>query len=229
MRIRRLLRHALHLGAAEEGRSRAAAPIVVTLVAGIVSGAVATGQAAAVGAAAPGQKTAVVDDPGSGRVLANQADVARALRALHLPGDSRQPRRASRAAHRTPLHRWVRPNYGPLSSPFGYRWGRLHAGIDLAGPYGSPIVAATDGCITYAGAESGYGEVLKMTDWDGTQTVYGHMSSFVRRSGCVKAGQVIARVGSEGDATGPHLHFEVRIGGAPVNPIPFLAKHGVYV
>jgi murein DD-endopeptidase MepM/ murein hydrolase activator NlpD len=140
-----------------------------------------------------------------------------------------QQARVTRSRHRGRLHRWVRPQYGPLTSGFGYRWGRLHAGIDLAGPYGSTIVAATDGCITYAGPESGYGEVMRISDWDGTQTVYGHMSAFIRRSGCVAAGTPIARVGSAGDATGPHLHFEVRIGGVPVNPIPFLAKRGVYI
>jgi len=138
-------------------------------------------------------------------------------------------KRASRAQARPPLHRWVRPNWGPLSSPFGMRWGRLHAGIDLAGPYGSTIVAATDGCITYAGPESGYGEVMKIADWDGTQTVYGHMSSFIRHFGCVHAGEAVARVGAAGDATGPHLHFEVRIGGVPIDPIPFLAKRGLHI
>ena len=137
--------------------------------------------------------------------------------------------RVTRAQARPPLHRWVRPNWGPLTSVFGYRWGRLHAGIDIAGPYGSTIVAATDGCITYAGPEGGYGEVMRISDWDGTETVYGHMSSFLRHSGCVSAGTPIATVGSAGDATGPHLHFEVRIGGTPINPIPFLAKRGVYI
>jgi murein DD-endopeptidase MepM/ murein hydrolase activator NlpD len=146
------------------------------------------------------------------------------------PAAKPQPARVTRSHARAPLHhRWVRPQYGPLTSGFGYRWGRLHAGIDLAGPYGSLIVAATDGCITYAGPESGYGEVMRITDWDGTQTVYGHMSAFLRRSGCVHAGTPIARVGSGGDATGPHLHFEVRIGGVPVDPIRFLAKRGVHI
>ena len=149
--------------------------------------------------------------------------------ALALLGAPKAAMRASRSHVRAPLHRWVRPFWGGLSSPFGMRWGRLHAGIDLAGPYGATIVAATDGCISYAGPMSGYGEVMQITDWDGTETVYGHMSSFLKHSGCVKAGQAIARVGSAGDATGPHLHFEVRIGGSPINPIPFLAKRGVEI
>jgi murein DD-endopeptidase MepM/ murein hydrolase activator NlpD len=134
------------------------------------------------------------------------------------------PRKASR-----PAHRWVRPSGGPLTSPFGYRWGRMHKGIDLGAPYGSPIYAATDGVISYAGPRAGYGHVMVIRDWDGTETVYGHMSAFVRRSGRVHAGDLIARVGSAGDATGPHLHFEVRIGGVPINPLPFLRKRGLYI
>ncbi|HWF43001.1 MAG TPA: M23 family metallopeptidase, partial [Acidothermaceae bacterium] len=127
-------------------------------------------------------------------------------------------------------HRWLRPNYGGLSSPFGMRWGRMHEGIDLAGGYGSQIVAAVEGTVLYAGPESGYGEVLKVLDWDGTQTLYGHMSKFLVKVGDhVQAGQPVALVGSAGDATGPHLHFEVRIGGVPVDPIPFLAARGVHI
>jgi murein DD-endopeptidase MepM/ murein hydrolase activator NlpD len=157
-------------------------------------------------------------------------DVVGALQVLGSPGRSAMSDlRASRSLVRTPVHIWVRPYGGVFSSPFGYRWGRLHAGIDLAGPWGTTIVAATDGCISYAGPMSGYGEVMQIRDWDGTETVYGHMSSFVRTSGCVRAGEPIARIGSGGDATGPHLHFEVRVGGVPVDPVPFLAKRGVSV
>jgi len=128
------------------------------------------------------------------------------------------------------LHRWVRPNYGSLSSPFSMRWGRMHNGIDLAGRYGSPILAATAGTVLYAGPESGYGEVLKIQDWDGTQTWYGHMSKFLVKAGDkVTPGQEVALVGAAGDATGPHLHFEVRINGNPVNPVPFLAARGIHI
>ncbi|HEU5033763.1 MAG TPA: M23 family metallopeptidase [Mycobacteriales bacterium] len=190
----------------------------------------------AVGSPATATATATVASSVLRVPTAQQARVAQALRALDVAGDrgvrvSRSARRvALRPRHVTaPAHRWVRPNAGPLTSGFGYRWGRLHAGIDLAGPYGSPIVAATDGCITYAGPMEGYGEVIDITDWDGTQTAYGHMSSFVRRAGCVHAGELIARVGSAGDATGPHLHFEVHVGGRPVDPIPFLAKRGLRI
>ena len=128
-----------------------------------------------------------------------------------------------------PSHRWVRPSGGPLTSSFGHRWGRMHKGIDLGASYGAPIYAATDGVITYAGPEGGYGRLIIIRDWDGTETAYGHMSSFVRTSGRVRAGEVIARVGSAGDATGPHLHFEVRIHGVQVDPQAFLRKRDVYV
>ncbi len=127
-------------------------------------------------------------------------------------------------------HRWVRPNGGGISSPFGMRWGRMHEGVDLAGGYGSQIVAAVEGTVLYAGPESGYGRVVKILDWDGTQTWYGHMEKFLVKAGDhLQAGQPIALVGAAGDATGPHLHFEVRIGGVPVDPIPFLAARGVHI
>ncbi|MDQ1696656.1 MAG: hypothetical protein QOJ03_2009 [Frankiaceae bacterium] len=222
------------------GLPRAARPpLAVSVVGGLLTAVIATGHQAVgvrpaaasatmtapVVAASRTSTTAAADNAPS--ALASPALVARALRVVAVDGAAAG--RASRSEQRAPLHRWLRPNIGPLTSPFGYRWGRLHAGIDLAGPYGSPIVAATDGCITYAGPMSGYGEVMKITDWDGTETVYGHMSAFVRQSGCVKAGEEIARVGAAGDATGPHLHFEVHVGGVPVDPIPFLAKHGLYI
>lgn len=124
----------------------------------------------------------------------------------------------------------MRPNGGALSSPFGTRWGRPHQGIDLAGGYGSPILAATAGRVIYAGPESGYGRIVKILDWDGTQTWYGHMSKFLVNAGdTVVPGQPIALVGAAGDATGPHLHFEVHVVGAVVDPIPFLAARGVRI
>jgi murein DD-endopeptidase MepM/ murein hydrolase activator NlpD len=123
--------------------------------------------------------------------------------------------------------RWVRPNRGSISSPFGMRWGRMHEGVDLAGGYGSPILAASDGFVLYAGSAPGYGRVVKIREPDGTETWYGHMSRFLTKAGDhVKAGQLIALVGAAGDATGPHLHFEVHVGGRPVDPVPFLRAHG---
>jgi murein DD-endopeptidase MepM/ murein hydrolase activator NlpD len=231
------LRTALHLRPTRPATPhRALAPAVLSGVAAVVGLVIATGTSAQAGAVAGTRQlayngTAAVS--AQDRALASDADVALALKALDDPDSAATHRdrthRATRSTHRAPLHRWVRPNYGPLTSSFGYRWGRLHEGIDIAGPYGSSIVAVTDGCISYAGPEAGYGEVMRITDWDGSVSLYGHMSSFVKTSGCVKAGQVIARVGSGGDATGAHLHFGLYVGGAPVNPIPYLAKHGLYI
>jgi len=232
------LRTALHLRPTRPASPhRAVAPVVVSGVAAVVGLVIATGTSAQADAVA-GARTVAYSGTAAvsaeDRALASPADVALALKALDDPDRAathrdRSAHRASRSEHRAPLHRWVRPNYGPLTSPFGYRWGRLHEGIDIAGPYGSPILAVTDGCISYAGPEAGYGLVMRITDWDGSVSLYGHMSSFVKTSGCVKAGQEIARVGSGGDATGAHLHFGLYIGGAPVNPIPYLAKHGLYI
>jgi murein DD-endopeptidase MepM/ murein hydrolase activator NlpD len=225
------LRHAL---------SSVAPPLAVVLVGGLIAGAVLTGRPAvaarSVAAATPSTSTAVVTlgrfDSLALRATApdDATDVGKALSVLG-PHDERKRHaaRSSRSKERAPLHHWVRPNYGPLTSGFGQRWGRLHAGIDLAGPYGSPIVAATDGCISYAGYESGYGNEVRIQDWDGTETLYGHMSEIVRHSGCVKAGQLIGYLGSTGNVTGPHLHFEIHVGGVPVNPISYLAKRHLYI
>ncbi len=143
-----------------------------------------------------------------------------------MPATARPAARASRDAAR-PARTWVLPAHGPLSSLFGMRWGRMHEGIDIAAGYDAPIVAATDGTLAFAGWESGYGRLIVIRDWDGTETRYGHMSRFARTGGTVHAGDVIGYVGATGDATGPHLHFEVRIGGSPVNPLTFLRQHGV--
>ena len=226
------LRTALHLQPARPSAPPlAVAPAVLASVAAVLGLVIATGtsaEARSLGGARTAASTSAVSE--STPVLASSADVARAMQVLDARGQrADDPARASRSSQRTTLHHWVRPNGGPLTSPFGYRWGRLHEGIDLAGPYGSPILAVTDGCISYAGPEAGYGEAMKITDWDGTMSLYGHMSSFVRTSGCVKAGQEIARVGAGGDATGAHLHFGVYVNGAPINPIPYLAKHGLYI
>ena len=118
------------------------------------------------------------------------------------------------------------PVAGRITSSFGYRvhpilrYARLHAGIDIGAPWGSPIVAAADGQIVGAGYAGGYGRQVRIVHSGGVMTSYGHMSSIVAQPGMpVRQGQVIGYVGSSGLATGPHVHFEVRIGGRPVNPL----------
>ena len=113
----------------------------------------------------------------------------------------------------------VFPARGEVTSEFGSRWGRLHAGIDIAGPIGTPIWAARAGTVVVAGAQSGYGTTVVLDHGGGMTTLYGHQSRLAVRTGeTVRQGQVIGYVGNTGQSTGPHLHFETRFGGSPRNP-----------
>jgi murein DD-endopeptidase MepM/ murein hydrolase activator NlpD len=115
------------------------------------------------------------------------------------------------------------PVNGPVVSPFGYRWGRLHAGIDIAVPYGTPIHAAAAGTVVLAGWVGGYGNYTCIDHGGGMATCYAHQSSFAVSTGAqVAQGQVIGYVGCTGHCFGPHLHFEVRINGNPVDPLGYL-------
>jgi murein DD-endopeptidase MepM/ murein hydrolase activator NlpD len=115
------------------------------------------------------------------------------------------------------------PVSGPVTSPFGYRWGRLHAGIDIGVPYGTPIHAAASGTVVLAGWTGGYGNYTCIDHGGGMATCYAHQSSYAVSSGAsVAQGQVIGYVGSTGHSFGAHLHFEVRINGTPVDPLGYL-------
>ena len=118
------------------------------------------------------------------------------------------------------------PAAGPITSYFGNRYHpilhftRFHAGVDIGAGWGSPIVAAADGQIIAAGWAGGYGREVRIGHPGGLMTIYGHMSGIVAAEGSfVRAGQLIGYVGSSGLSTGPHLHFEVRRDGVPVNPL----------
>jgi murein DD-endopeptidase MepM/ murein hydrolase activator NlpD len=118
------------------------------------------------------------------------------------------------------------PAQGPITSYFGYRYHpilhftRFHAGVDIGAGWGSPIVAAGDGRVVGAGWGGGFGREVQIAHAGGLTSVYGHMSEVVAQPGSyVRAGQLIGYVGSSGLSTGPHLHFEVRQGGQPVNPL----------
>lgn len=118
---------------------------------------------------------------------------------------------------------FIKPSRGRFSSGFGRRWGRMHEGIDLAGPTGSPISAADSGKVIFVGRRNGYGLCVMINHGGGLETLYGHTSkTFVKVGQSVKKGQRIASVGSTGRSTGPHLHFEVRKNGTPVNPLTYL-------
>ena len=120
-----------------------------------------------------------------------------------------------------------------LTSPFGPRWGTLHAGVDLAAPMRTPEYAAMDGVVLEAGPASGFGLVVYLQHENGDVTVYGHMDEILVEAGqVVRAGDTIALVGNRGQSTGPHLHFEVRaggLGGEKIDPLPWLRSNGVDV
>jgi murein DD-endopeptidase MepM/ murein hydrolase activator NlpD len=126
---------------------------------------------------------------------------------------------------------FVMPTKGIFTSGFGYRWGVLHAGIDLANSIGTPIHAVSDGVVIDAGPTAGYGMWVKLRHADGTVTLYGHVNTTMVRVGQrVMAGDQIATMGNRGNSTGPHLHFEVLLGGSQrVDPVPWLAKRGVSI
>lgn len=111
-----------------------------------------------------------------------------------------------------------------ISSPFGVRYHpvlhtvKMHTGIDYAATSGTPIKAPADGTVTFKGWKGGYGNTITLQHSNGVETLYGHMSAFAPVSGGVRAGDIIGYVGSTGRSTGPHLHYEARINGQPVNP-----------
>ncbi|MDP5182270.1 M23 family metallopeptidase [Blastococcus sp. BMG 814] len=122
---------------------------------------------------------------------------------------------------------------GRLTSGFGARWGTLHAGIDLAAPMRTPEYAVMDGVVLEAGPASGYGLAVYIQHGNGDVTVYGHMDEILVTPGqVVRAGDTIALLGNRGQSTGPHLHFEVHVGGIDgerIDPLPWLRERGVQI
>jgi peptidoglycan DL-endopeptidase CwlO len=115
------------------------------------------------------------------------------------------------------------PVSGPIVSPFGMRWGRLHAGVDIAVPAGTPIRAAQSGRVVLLGWTGGYGNYTCIQHTGGLSTCYAHQSRYATSNGAsVSKGQVIGYVGCTGHCFGDHLHFETRINGSPVNPAGYL-------
>jgi murein DD-endopeptidase MepM/ murein hydrolase activator NlpD len=115
------------------------------------------------------------------------------------------------------------PVNGPVVSGFGQRWGRLHAGVDIAVPSGTPVRAAATGSVRIAGWVSGYGNYICIQHQGALSTCYGHNTSLAVHVGqSVSQGQVISSSGCTGHCFGPHVHFETRINGAPVDPMGYL-------
>jgi murein DD-endopeptidase MepM/ murein hydrolase activator NlpD len=117
---------------------------------------------------------------------------------------------------------FVWPVSGPVVSGFGWRWGRMHEGIDIGAGYGTPIVAAASGTVIHAGWMGGYGNLIIIDHGGGVATAYAHQTSFAVGGGAVSQGQTIGYVGCTGHCYGPHLHFEVRVNGAAVDPLGYL-------
>ncbi len=126
---------------------------------------------------------------------------------------------------------FVKPANGIFTSGFGYRWGALHAGVDLANSIGTPIYAVADGVVIDAGPTAGYGAWVKLRHSDGTVTLYGHVNTWLVSVGQrVMAGDQIATIGNRGNSTGPHCHFEVMPNGQDrIDPVPWLAQRGINV
>lgn len=128
--------------------------------------------------------------------------------------------RGSRPVSGKGTGKFVWPVRGVITSYFGPRRRDFHQGVDIAAPIGTSIVAADSGTVVFSGYYGGYGKVIFIDHGDGVMTIYGHNSANLVSAGEeVKKGQVIARVGQTGNATGPHLHFEVRMNDRPVNPL----------
>ena len=124
---------------------------------------------------------------------------------------------------------WPVPGYSRISSPYGYRihpifnTKKMHTGIDIPAPTGTPAVSIDQGKVIFSGTKGGYGKTIMIQHDDGKVTLYAHNSELIVSVGQrVQKGQVVSKIGSTGNSTGPHLHFEVRINGKHVNPVPYI-------
>ena len=215
----------LLISAMAAGAAAAAAHTATTHVAAPTSETVLTANASALTGAAGGDATRgaqVITVQPAALVAVHNEEFAKGLAFAN--------DRAQREARlQQPL--FVMPTKGIFTSNFGYRWGVLHAGIDLANSIGTPIYAVSDGVVIDSGPTAGYGMWVKLRHADGTVTLYGHVNTTLVSVGeQVMAGDQIATIGNRGNSTGPHLHFEVLLGGTDrIDPVPWLATRGLYV
>ena len=152
-------------------------------------------------------------------LLAQSASIAAKIRAAQAASVS--PSSPVRSQASSSGYIW--PAHGILTSSFGWRWGRMHEGIDIAVGNGTPVVASASGTVIVAGWMGGYGNLVVIDHGNGVSTAYGHNTGVTVGVGqSVAQGQLIAYSGNTGHSTGPHIHFEVRINGAPVDPLGYL-------
>jgi murein DD-endopeptidase MepM/ murein hydrolase activator NlpD len=153
-----------------------------------------------------------------------EATLSALIRARQLPAEaSDTPARGGSGAAKVSGSGVAWPTTGSLTSGFGYRWGALHAGVDIANGVGTPIRAAKAGTIILAGWNGGYGNCIVIDHGGGFTTLYGHMTRLRASEGQrVSQGDVIGDMGSTGNSTGSHLHFETRVNGSPQDPQRYL-------
>jgi len=133
-------------------------------------------------------------------------------------------------AERKAREMWLLPIKGAtFTSGFGWRWGRMHEGNDFATPVGTRIGSMSTGTVIFAGVEGGYGNKVEIEYWDGTVSVFGHMSEIdVVVGQRLAPGDLVGLSGNTGHSTGPHLHLEIHPdGGAAIDPAPWLHDHGL--
>jgi len=168
---------------------------------------------------------------GGPRVLADQATVtAVEVRAALLEGQLRayedalrRKRELERIPSIWPVGGEITDDFGVRGNPFGGGSAEFHDGLDIATAWGTPVVATGNGTVSFAGAKSGYGLVVIVDHGDGLSTAYGHLSKIeVELGRAIKRGDALGRVGSTGRSTGPHLHYEVRMGESAVSPARYL-------
>ena len=154
----------------------------------------------------------------------DEASIENLIRSRQSSAPALGPAPAPGAVGKTSAFGLIWPASGPITSPFGMRWGAMHAGIDIGAGFGAPIRAAKAGVVISASSTSGgYGMLTVIDHGGGFSTLYGHQSRFAVSAGeTVAQGQVIGYVGCSGHCTGPHLHFETRVNGTPQNPMNYL-------
>jgi murein DD-endopeptidase MepM/ murein hydrolase activator NlpD len=155
-------------------------------------------------------------------VQAMQAESARLAERIRAAAASSGGSGGGSSGSGTSSSGFIWPVSGVVTSGFGMRWGRMHEGIDIAAPSGTGIRAAAAGRIIYTGYMGGYGNITIIDHGSGLSTAYAHQSSIYVGGGSVSQGTVIGAVGTTGNSTGPHLHFEVRVNGSPVDPMGYL-------
>lgn len=123
-----------------------------------------------------------------------------------------------------PVHGWISSGFGKRVNPVSGRKG-FHAGVDIANDTGTPVRCTADGRVAYAGWEGGYGKLVIVHHGNGFSTYYGHLSQIKTSAGAeVKRGSIVGLMGATGNTTGPHVHYEIRLYGVPVNPVKYMHK-----